>query len=71
MLHSRLINLVPKNLIKQSIARSHETPYQGITLPFRTDKPRLLAIKMIIFFSIPYSLPFILWRRQVYKTNGF
>ncbi|OTF81581.1 hypothetical protein BLA29_008965 [Euroglyphus maynei] len=74
MISSRVLNLIPRSVMRQSLARSHdhhkEVVYKGMNLPFDTYNGRSLAIKMILFFSIPYSLPYLVWRRRLARNKG-
>ncbi|KAH7637340.1 uncharacterized protein LOC124495158 [Dermatophagoides farinae] len=73
MISSRVLNLIPKSVMRQSLARSHdhkEIVYKGANFPFDTYNSRSLAIKMIIFFSIPYSIPYLVWRRRLARNKG-
>ncbi|KAH9425092.1 uncharacterized protein LOC113790469 [Dermatophagoides pteronyssinus] len=73
MISTRLLNLIPRSVMRQSLARSHdhkEVVYKGASFPFDTHNGRSLAIKMILFFSIPYSLPYLVWRRRLARNKG-
>jgi len=73
MVFSRLsLSLVPRNVMRNSLRRSHghEETYKGQNIPFDVSNHRALAIKMAIFYGIPFAVPFIVVRYQLKKSSG-
>lgn len=91
MIGPRTLALVPRSVMRQSLARSHDAPYKGgvstnigivlidskslaffpsQNVPFDTLNHRALAAKMIVYFAIPFALPFLVWRRRLAKYQN-
>ncbi|CAG2167855.1 unnamed protein product [Oppiella nova] len=70
MLLSRVPALV-RPVLTQAVRRSHsEVTYKGQNIPFDITNHRLFAIKMTLFFAVPFAVPFIIVRYQLKKASG-
>ncbi|KAI2811203.1 hypothetical protein RDWZM_002034 [Blomia tropicalis] len=70
MIATRTLSLVPRSVLRQTIARSHDANYKGANVPFNIVNRKSFAVKMILFLSIPFSLPYLVWRRRLARMKG-
>ncbi|KAH9405203.1 hypothetical protein TYRP_001045 [Tyrophagus putrescentiae] len=70
MIVTRALSLVPRSVNRQTVAKMSDVNYKGANVPFDIVNRKSLAVKMILFLSIPFSLPYLVWRRRLARMKG-